>query len=631
MRDSGAISGFHAPGAWMSAAVALLFVALAHVVRVLFPRVLVLGEDHGYLIVALLALGVFAAPLILLPVARRIGSGPAMLAGGFAIGLARAALQVLHPIPAWLSFAAPATALAGTALLLVGLRARTSIDRWLAPILVLGLAIDTSLRALWHTWDLTWHDGSAALLWTAALLATSLAALAIGVRQRGQDPAVGGGVLFAIGPYLMLQLLFVQNPGYVGSQSGVGFPGAVAAILVADVTAVMAATVVIDRPPRTTAAIVGAGLAATLGWLTVSAHGIGAIALVAALQAVATACLASGLAPVGGRPTARRTLLETTTAGLSFGILVLAWMIDIDRPLPFPRQTVPAVAGGLIGLAAVLRARSARPARAVTPRRAPAIGAAILALAVLVPTVLWATHPTPEPGPIPGPELRIVSYNIRGGIGVDAMHRPDEVLREIASSDPDVVVLQEVARGWPVMGTGDVLAYLQAGLDMPYRYQPAADEQFGNAILSRLPLRSAEAGLLPAVSGKQRRSYLAVVVEVGDVPLTVVGTHLEADSPEQIEAVLDVWGGASPAVIAGDMNLQLDDEAAVDLFRDAGLVDASGATGDPCRTTSAQPTSPCDRTDWVWLTPDLEIRSFRIGAIDASDHLPIHVTVAVPR
>jgi hypothetical protein len=30
------------------------------------------------------------------------------------------------------------------------------------------------------------------------------------------------------------------------------------------------------------------------------------------------------------------------------------------------------------------------------------------------------------------------------------------------------------------------------------------------------------------------------------------------------------------------------------------------------------------------VTTDLEITSFRIGAIDASDHLPIHITVALP-
>jgi endonuclease/exonuclease/phosphatase family metal-dependent hydrolase len=611
--------------------VALLFVALAQVIRVLFPRILLLGEDSGYLFVGLLALGVFAAPLLVLPFARRGVAAQVMVPGGLAIVAARMLLQLIHPIPAWLAFAGPGAALAGMALLLVGIRTRYAIGPWLASAGVLGLAVDTAIRALWHTWDLVWQDGAAAVLWTAAVLGVALVGLWIAARGSARSVPIGsagGGILSAFGPYLMLQLVFLQNPGYVGSQSGVGFPGVVLTILIGDALA-LAAAVLMSRPPGRATAIVAAGLAASLGWLAISTQDLGTIALVVGLQILATACLAAGLAPGGRKVPARRVVLGTAAAGLSFAVLVLVWMIDIDRPLPFPRQAVPAAAAGMVGLAAVLRARSPRPAEAVAPGAVRAIGVAMLALAVLVPGFLWMTRPATDATPIPGPQVRIVSYNIRGAIGIDAMQRPDDIVREIASSDPDVVVLQEVARGWPVMGTADVLVYLQAGLDMPYRYEPAADGQLGNAILSRLPLRPISAGPLPTVPGKQDRSYLAVRVEVGDDQLVVVGTHLETDSLEQIKAVLDAWGGATPALIAGDMNMQLDDEASIALFRKAGLVDASAATGDPCRTTSSEPTSECDRPDWVWLTPDLEIRSFRIGALDASDHLPIHVTVAL--
>jgi endonuclease/exonuclease/phosphatase family metal-dependent hydrolase len=621
------------PGAAVLVTVALLFVALAQVVRVLFPRILLLGEDSGYLFVGLLALGVFAAPLLVLPFARRGVAAQAMVPGGLAIVAARMLLQLIHPIPAWLAFAGPGTALAGMALLLVGLRARYPIGPWLASAGVLGLAVDTAIRALWLTWDLTWQDGLMAMLLTVAMLVAALVGLWIAARGSGRSEAsgwAGGGIASAFGPYLMLQLVFLQNPGYVGSQSGVGFPGVVLIILVADGLAFAAAAVLVRRPPGPTATSLAAGVAAALGWLTISTQGLGTIALVVGLQIVATACLAAGLVPGGRKVPARRAVLGSTAAGLSFAVLVLVWMIDIDRPLPFPREAVPAAAAGMVGLAGILRSRSPRSGGAMGPGEVRVAGVATLALAVLVPGFLWITRPTTGAQPIPGPEVRIVSYNIRGAIGVDAMDRPDDIVREIASSDPDVVILQEVARGWPVMGTADVLAYLQSELEMPYRYEPAADGQLGNAILSRLPLRPIGAGPLPAVPGEQRRSYLAVRVEVGADRLTIVGTHLETDSLEQIDAVLDAWGGATPAVIAGDMNMQLDDQASIALFREAGLVDASAATGDPCRTTSSQPTSECDRPDWVWLTPDLEIRSFRIGAIEASDHLPIHVTVALP-
>ncbi|MGZ8636249.1 MAG: endonuclease/exonuclease/phosphatase family protein [Actinomycetota bacterium] len=228
-------------------------------------------------------------------------------------------------------------------------------------------------------------------------------------------------------------------------------------------------------------------------------------------------------------------------------------------------------------------------------------------------------------------ELRVVQYNIRGALDPLGRLDPDEVARAIASSDPDVVILQEVARGWPIFGAGDVLARIQQRLDMPYRFEPAADGQFGNAILSRLPMRLVSSGPLPEVPGEQARSFLAVRLDVGArASLLVVAGHLEGDDVAQIEALLDAWGGTSPAIVAGDLNMQPDDVGNVGRFTGAGLVDAEGATGDPCRTTSTEPTSECDRVSWVFLTPDLRILGFRIGTVAASDHLPVHVQIALP-
>ena len=144
MREPRTTSVLDSPRATVLVAVALLFVALAQVIRVLFPRILILGEDTSYLLAGVLAFGVFAAPLVALPLARRGVAGRAMVAGGLAILAARVLLQFIHPIPTWLAFAGPGTALTGMALLLVGLRARYAIDSWLAPVSVLGLAFDTA-------------------------------------------------------------------------------------------------------------------------------------------------------------------------------------------------------------------------------------------------------------------------------------------------------------------------------------------------------------------------------------------------------------------------------------------------------------------------------------------------------
>jgi endonuclease/exonuclease/phosphatase family metal-dependent hydrolase len=77
--------------------------------------------------------------------------------------------------------------------------------------------------------------------------------------------------------------------------------------------------------------------------------------------------------------------------------------------------------------------------------------------------------------------------------------------------------------------------------------------------------------------------------------------------------------------------MQPDDVTNVRRFTSAGLVDAEGATGDECRTTSAEPTSDCDRPSWVFVSTDLDVLGFRIGTMTASDHLPVHVRLGLPQ
>lgn len=134
-----------------------------------------------------------------------------------------------------------------------------------------------------------------------------------------------------------------------------------------------------------------------------------------------------------------------------------------------------------------------------------------------------------------------------------------------------------------------------------------------------------ERGTLPD-DGSQGRAYVVVRFDVGERPLYVAGTHLTPRSTTQVSALLDAVGDLSPLIVAGDMNIAPRDPE-ITLFTDAGLIDTVGATGDECRTTSAEPTSDCDRPDWVFVTPDLRIEELRIGDGGASDHLAIHLTV----
>lgn len=601
---------------------ALLFVLLAQVARAMFPMVYEAFEDAPETAGAI-ALAVFAAPILAMFVPRR-DPERSVVYGAIGIVAARLALQFVHPIPLWLVIVAVVVSLAGMTVV-VSFSARWMSGTALVSAIVAGLAIDTAMRAPTRGWDLVWQGSVTAVSATVVLAA----AAAVGSRRlAGTSTRTGMRIANAwvIGPYLMLQLVFVQNIGYVSSQAEVSFEAATLIVLAGDVAALVAVAWAAGRTVPF-AAGVAVAVATVLGWLVHDVDGVAAIALVLVLQVLASASLARSVSTTVARASTRRVVVMMTAASLAFIALALLWQIDVRLPLPFPRQFVSAAAAAFVGLPAVVNRRTQRAARQAWPT--PAI-AVVVALAVLVPSLVWLERPAERTVPATTTDVRAVSFNVRGAVGPDGQIDADAIAGSIQAFEPDVVVLQEVTRGWVIHGTVDLLAYLHDRLDMAFVFEPAADQQFGNAIFTRLPFAVLGGGALPAIADKQTRSYVAVRVDVAGTGLVVVGMQLETRSPEQITALLDAWGGASPAIVAGDPNIKPVDDTEVELFTDAGLADAATLTGNGCDTTSAEPTGPCDRPDWVLVTSDVEIGTFRIGDPSASDHLPIYVEVSVP-
>ena len=617
------------PAVGTTVSLALVVVLLAPVARVLFPRLYILGEDASFVVVGLIGLLVYGAPILALAFVR-LPPRAATWLGVALLSAARLGVQFLHPIPTWLAVGATAAALVGTTCVILGLGGLRSLRAALPLGLVAGLALDTALRIPTGSWELVWQRGLAPAALALGTVAAASAAIASALREApDDDPGIARAALAAIGPFLMLQLVLLQNLGGVGSSVPVSFPAAIAIVLTGDVLALDAAWLAVrygERPGRGPAVIL-AIVAVVVAYVLPGLTGTAAIMAVLALQAITAGCLAFAAARRGAA-TRVRTVVAMTVGTLGFLLLALLWQLHIDRPLPFPRAAVPALAALGLGVTALAAAR--HPARRQATHPALAAASASVALAVVVgaiTAVAWPGTLAATPG---GAEVTIVSFNVRGGLRENAMLDADAIADSIAASDPDVVLLQEVARGWPVFGQYDLLARLSQRLRMPYRYEPAADAQFGNAIFSRLPMTPVVAGPLPEVQGSQGRSFLVVRVEKSAGPLLVTNAHLESDSVAQIDALLAAVGGETPAVVAGDLNMETTDTANVERFVAAGLTDAEGATGDACRTTSAAPMSDCDRPDWVWVSDDLRIVGFEIGAPSASDHLPVEVTVAMP-
>lgn len=617
-------------GFWSSSIlVALSLVLLAQLVRAYVPLAFQLGEEiggtGGYISAGVIALVVFASPA-LAAIGRLPGGGrTGLIASVVGLGAARLAIQFVHPIPVWLGTLAVAAGLFAVPVV-VGFVRRVADDGALLLGVYLGLALDSAVRAGALSWDIAWQEAAPAWLVSIGMVALTVAA-AIAVPSNGGVRATPPALRIAsFGPFLALQILFLQNPAALASQAGLSLLVAAGVVLLIDAGVLIVANLRPRVGPLVAAGLVA--LAGVGGYLLVIVSGPGAVFLFGAEQIVLALLLGRALIPEPTGPARPARLAWSCALGsVAFVAVVFAYQVAIEVPLPFSKAFVPAAAAVVVGLSAV-------------PRRGT-IGFAVPARAAAVPLVLVSVSVlvglgTPQIGTSTAEDatVRILVYNIHGGVNVDGQVDPEATALAIEVQRPDVVVLNEVARGWPIFGGLDAAEWLSRRLEMPYLFEPAADLQFGNAILSRLPVVASSGGQLPFGEGPQQRSYLSVTLEVGGRELVVIGTHLQesgsdpATRTRQIESLLRAWEGVSPAIVAGDMNMQPGEED-VQLFIDAGLVSVQDAIGDPCEPTAFEPKAekPCDRPDWMFATPDLTLVDFGITRTPASDHLPIAVTV----
>lgn len=217
---------------------------------------------------------------------------------------------------------------------------------------------------------------------------------------------------------------------------------------------------------------------------------------------------------------------------------------------------------------------------------------------------------------------------------MDGRLDPERIAAVLEAGNADVVALQEVARGWPLAGGLDLAAWLSRRLDAEVAFGPAADQQFGNAVLSSRPIVATRRATMDRGEGSMRRGWVAATVAVGDTALEVVSTHLQHQDHTtttrraQARQVLAAWDGAAHTIIAGDFNSRPGSPDIGPWFDGTGLVSAQDSA-----TDSAHDTSPADapdhRIDWILGTPDLDFSDVSVPATTASDHLPVFTDVSV--
>jgi len=160
--------------------------------------------------------------------------------------------------------------------------------------------------------------------------------------------------------------------------------------------------------------------------------------------------------------------------------------------------------------------------------------------------------------------LRVMTFGIRHGKGMDGKTNLHHIAKEIAEAHPDVVTLQEVDRFSPRSGFQDQLKRLAEELGMYSCFSPSVNlliTQYGNAILSRYPIIAKKIQYLGGFI--ERRSILTVRLQIGDETVIVLNTHLGVHKKErmkQVPILLKVLNKLGrPAIITGDFNMETDD------------------------------------------------------------------------
>lgn len=243
----------------------------------------------------------------------------------------------------------------------------------------------------------------------------------------------------------------------------------------------------------------------------------------------------------------------------------------------------------------------------------------------------------------PGRPLRVMSYNIHHAEGSDAVLDLDRIAGIIRDNGAEVVGLQEVDRHWGARsGFVDQAGALAEALDMHVVYGANLDldplepgqprRQYGTAILSRYPILESSNTYLPNVAGKEQRGLLHARVVVRGVRVNVYNTHLQHDSQplrlEQAGAVRDlITARSGPYLLMGDLNATPEAPEVTHLTE--AMTDTWDAVGTgPGYTYGA--TNPTKRIDYVLSSPDIALDDAVVVSTQASDHLPVVVSLRLP-
>ncbi|MEQ8356117.1 MAG: endonuclease/exonuclease/phosphatase family protein [Kiloniellaceae bacterium] len=224
--------------------------------------------------------------------------------------------------------------------------------------------------------------------------------------------------------------------------------------------------------------------------------------------------------------------------------------------------------------------------------------------------------------------FRLATWNVHYGIGSDRLFDMGRIASVLAAIDADIVGLQEVGWHRRTHHKVDQFAYLREHTGYSVVEGLVRDPlraQFGNALLTRLPLREPK-WIDLKVRGHVPRAALMAEIETAAAPIRVGVAHLglaawerERQAQRLVDAMTQDDGTPPPSVLLGDFNM-------VRPRTRASLI-LSRRFPTCVRLPTYPVRKPILSLDRIYLSADWELTDaavFRDGlAQQASDHLPL--------
>ncbi len=231
--------------------------------------------------------------------------------------------------------------------------------------------------------------------------------------------------------------------------------------------------------------------------------------------------------------------------------------------------------------------------------------------------------------------IRVMTYNIHHGEGLDKKLDLGRIAEVINGASPDLVALQEVDNGLQRSGSADQVAELGRMTDlepMSGWNLPMHGGKYGNAALSRFKVELWRNHHLPKLeAAAEQRGLMEVLVRVGGRRVLFLATHFDHRPPEAerlasvkaIRELLEQRPGVA-VILAGDLNAR-PESGTIAALREF-LTDACPAD------QAAVPTFPADkpdrRIDYVFYRPGTGLKPVSYQVLPepvASDHRAVLV------